>query len=219
MQPGFRSTGESRSGLLPEQTARLTGVSRNLLAGWHRSGLSTPRYVDESGLLGVKRLYSFRDIVALRTLLSLRDDYGVATDDLRKANEFLQQHYEEPWHTLKFYVLDHKLFFEEPSTQLLMSTTRPWQQVLNFPLEPIIRTVEDAVRKETERQPEQIGRITARGLIDGTRIPARAIWSFHTDGRSLDVIRDAYPTLEPEDIEAAIAHERARRHASPRRIA
>ena len=202
----------------PEMTTRLTGVSSQLLAGWFRSGVSTPRYADESGWLGVKRLYSFRDIVALRTIRSLRDDYHVSTEQLRRTNQFFQAHYEEPWTSLTLYVLSGMLFFGEPSLDVRMSTEKPWQQALLLPMSKVIRSVEEDVRKATERRPEQVGKVSRNRFImgnepclDGTRIPTRLIWELDEDGYDNAAICREYPDLEPRDVAAALDYVRERR--------
>jgi uncharacterized protein (DUF433 family) len=48
-------------------------------------------------------------------------------------------------------------------------------------------------------------------VIKGTRVPTSAIWSFHVAGYDTEAIIAEYPTLEPADVEAAVAHEQALR--------
>lgn len=45
-----------------------------------------------------------------------------------------------------------------------------------------------------------------RPCISGTRIPVTAIWHFHEAGYSASAIIKEYPTLAPEQIEAAITY-------------
>lgn len=42
--------------------------------------------------------------------------------------------------------------------------------------------------------------------IRGTRIPVRAIKNFHGSGFSVEEIREEFPTLSVEQVEAAIAY-------------
>jgi uncharacterized protein (DUF433 family) len=41
-------------------------------------------------------------------------------------------------------------------------------------------------------------------VIAGTAIPVRVIQAFHSAGYSIQKIQEQYPSLDPEDIEAAI---------------
>ena len=54
------------------QVARLLQVSVGRLDGWHRSGFVSPSAVASPGQ-GVSRLYTFRDVVALRAALDLTE--------------------------------------------------------------------------------------------------------------------------------------------------
>lgn len=48
-------------------------------------------------------------------------------------------------------------------------------------------------------------------VIQGTRVPSSAIWSFHAAGYSTASILKEYPHLTREDVEGAISSERRRR--------
>jgi DNA-binding transcriptional MerR regulator len=202
-----------------DRVERLTGVSRSRLTTWQRQGLITPRYVDESGWLGFKRLYSFRDLVALRTLAILRDRFHVPVRELRKATAYLKEHYEEPWTKLTFYVLGKEVLFEDPATGHKISAARRGQHALDLielPIERVMASVSEQIERDDARKPDEIGQIA---LIDrawriaGTRIPTDAVWSYHVRGANTEQIIDQYPDLTPEDVTAAIRHEQQRRAA------
>jgi uncharacterized protein (DUF433 family) len=209
-----------------DQAARLTGISAQQITRWARRGFITPRYVDESGWLGVKRLFSFRDLVALRTLLILRDTYHLPDRELSRANEFLQRHYEDPWASLPFHVLGNELIFDEPTLQRRMAAARPGQLALPVDLEPIVQAMHAQVAQTVQRQPSEIGQIRrdrlimgGRPVIAGTRIPTAAIWSFYSAGATNDEILAQYPDLQSADVEQAIAYERERYAKRARRRA
>jgi DNA-binding transcriptional MerR regulator len=72
------------------EVCRLVGISYRQLDYWARTGLVTPSVRDAGGS-GTQRLYSFQDLVQLRTIKSLLDT-GVALQQIRKAVVFLRKH-------------------------------------------------------------------------------------------------------------------------------
>lgn len=196
---------ESAAIFTSTQTARLSGVSPTRLAQWYRKGLVTPRYVDD-GWLGVKYLYSFRDLVMLRTLLLLRETYNVSLQQLQQVNQFFQNHYEDPWTTLTLYVLDREVLFDEPTMWARMSGARPGQRVLSIDLAPIIGESHEDMALFQIRTSDEIGHLETRKrrlYIAGTRIPADAVWEYLDAGYGEEDILRSYPTLTPSDIRAA----------------
>jgi len=69
------------SGFPPEQAARLGGATRSQLGHWRRSGVVVPSSADGT--------YSFRDLVALRVVVSLLDA-GLPMVRVRAALEVLR---------------------------------------------------------------------------------------------------------------------------------
>ncbi|MGH2388662.1 MAG: DUF433 domain-containing protein [Chloroflexota bacterium] len=200
-----------------DKAAHLSGLSTQQINRWVRQGIMTPRYDDESGWLGVKRMYSFRDLVTLRILSKLNKQYQVPTRELAKANVYLQERYEDPWESVTLYVLNHHLFFKEPEADQRLSADRVEQLPLQFPLKPIVTAMRRDVTKALRRKPAQIGHVERNRLImgnqpclDGTRIPVSVIYSFHQDGASTEEILREYPTLHPEDVTEAIRYEKER---------
>ena len=60
-------------GFTSHQATRLTGCTPRQLRYWDQIGLVTPSVQQTGGRPGVPRLYSFRDLVALRVVKSLLD--------------------------------------------------------------------------------------------------------------------------------------------------
>ena len=79
------------SGYLPAQAARLAGCTRSQLAHWRRSGIVAPSESDGSQSAGSQSTgrYSFRDLVALRVVVSLLDA-GLPMVRVRAALEVLR---------------------------------------------------------------------------------------------------------------------------------
>ncbi|HYT80135.1 MAG TPA: MerR family transcriptional regulator [Actinomycetota bacterium] len=72
------------------EVCRLVGISYRQLDYWARTGLVIPSVRDAGGS-GTQRLYSFQDLVQLRTIKSLLDT-GVSLQQIRKAVVFLRKH-------------------------------------------------------------------------------------------------------------------------------
>src|SRR5262245_2436479 len=85
-----------------QQVQRLAGVSLRMLRYWEQTDVFSATYIDERTRVPYRRIYTFRDLVSLRTLAVLRRKYRVRLDELRKAGQFLRQRYDAPWAELTF---------------------------------------------------------------------------------------------------------------------
>jgi DNA-binding transcriptional MerR regulator len=68
--------------------AKLTGVSIDNLDKWYRTGFLVPSVADAPSR-GVSRIYGFRDLVAIRVVLELREQ-GISLQSLRRVVEYLR---------------------------------------------------------------------------------------------------------------------------------
>ena len=73
-----------------EQACRLTNCTHHQLRYWDRVGLLKPSVQKSGGRPGVRRLYSFRDLVALRVVRSLLDN-GMSLQRVRRAWDYLRR--------------------------------------------------------------------------------------------------------------------------------
>ena len=206
-----------------DQVCHLTGLSRAQLSHWDRTQFFVPRYVDTEGGRPYGRVYSFRDVVGLRTLAILRNEHDVSLQQLRKVGAQLAQMEEAPWASLRFYLAGRDVVFENPSTGKLEAARPGAQTVLQLDLEPIARAVQERVNEYRRRAPKQLGHVTRHRhvvqntpVMDGTRIPAAAIRSLSAAGLDADAILREYPRLTPEDVRAAATHggRKSRRRAA-----
>jgi len=201
-----------------DQVCQLTGLSRRQLSYWDRTGFSTPQYADENRRRPYSRVYSFRDLVGLRTVAILRNEHKVPLQELRRLGAWLAEKHETRWASLTFYIGGRRLYFEDPTTGARMASRMPRQVVFPFEMEKIAKNVASAARRLQQRGPEDVGKISQDRfiahnipVIAGTRVPTAAIWSFHRAGYGEAEIVREYPQLMPEDVRAAIAHEESRR--------
>ena len=77
-------------GFTAHQASRLSGCTPRQLRYWDQVGLVRPSIQQTGGRPGVPRLYSFRDLVALRVVKSLLDG-GMSLQRVRRAWEFLNK--------------------------------------------------------------------------------------------------------------------------------
>lgn len=201
-----------------QQAVRLTGLSQRMLRYWEQTGVYSASYVDQRPRVPYRRIYSFRDVVSLRTLALLRKQHRVKLDDLRRAGTFLREAYPDladPWAALRFGVLNGHVIFRNPETGQWLTATPSRQSVLSIDVAEIARATERKAATFTERMPEEIGKVVRHRYVlgnawrlAGTRIPTSAVWHFHEDGADVEAIQRAYPDLTECDILAAIDHER-----------
>lgn len=201
-----------------EQASRLTGLSDRQLRYWDNTGFFNPTISDVKRR-PYGRIYSFRDVVGLRTLGMLRHKYNIPLQELRKVGAWLNEHYEEPWASLRFYVAGRKVFFDDPEHEVRRSGSNPEQVVIPVEMQRVATETEAEAQKLRERDPDEIGKIVQHRytshnapLIAGTRIRTEAIWNFHEAGYSVAEILREYPRLTTDDVHAAISFEKQRRH-------
>lgn len=79
------------NGFTSLQASRFTGCTGNQLRYWDKIGLVKPSIQTTRGRPGVRRLYSFRDLVSLKVVKSLLDG-GMSLQRVRRAFEYLRAH-------------------------------------------------------------------------------------------------------------------------------
>lgn len=202
-----------------EHAARVTGVSERRIRYWDKTGVLVPSLAGENRRSPFSRIYSFRDLVGLRTLGDLRDHCRFSLQELRSVGQWLSQHYDAPWSSLRFYVAGRQILFGDPDHPGARISTNPrGQAVIPFDLQEIARQTEDAARKLTDRRSDQVGEIIKNRyvlrnapVLAGTRITTAAVWDFHQAGYgTADIIRE-YPRLTPTDVERAVTFEQLQR--------
>ena len=199
-----------------EQVERVTSLSKRRLRYWTKTGFFSPSYVEDNPRLPNSRFYSFRDMVALRTLERLRVQNAVPLQHLRKVAENLSHLKDELWTSTTLYVLNRRVVLanpEEGGPQEVVSG----QYVLEIPLGEIIEETRENVAELRRRPSDSIGRIRQHRSIvrnawsvAGTRIAVESIRRLHQDGYSVDRIIEEYPDLTPQDIDAALNHYESR---------
>ena len=201
---------------------RLTGLSLRQIRYWDDNGFFSPTLVDGHRKRAFGRIYSFRDLVGLRTIAILRKQHKIPLQELRRVGEWLRVHHDSPWSSLRFAIAGRTVLFFDPATQIATELRGEGQRVLDIALEPIAQEMRQAANRLRERQSDQIGQIVRNRYVvhnawtlAGTRIPTTAIWNFHEAGYDTAAILKEYPRLTAQDVAAAIEFEQNR----PRKVA
>jgi uncharacterized protein (DUF433 family) len=196
-----------------EHAVRLTGLTHGQLRSWDRAGFFQPRYAYQDRHVPYSRVYSFQDIVGLRTIAVLMKQYGVSLQKLRKVAEELIRRGYERWADVRLYVIKGQVHFRPPAS---IDIEGVWDgQLAMVPVIDVISDVEARVQELKKRDEQQLGHIernkyVARNsaVVAGTRIPTAAIRRFKEAGYTIEQIMKQYPSLTQEDVQAALAHEK-----------
>jgi len=136
-----------------EQACRLTECTHHQLRYWDRVGLVKPSIQTTGGRPGVRRLYSFRDLVALRVVRSLLVN-GMSLQRVRRAWDYLRREGEMEIHLAEVKLItDGQTIFRVSADEgELMDALREGQMAFFVAIDEIVREVEeDVTRFELDR--------------------------------------------------------------------
>lgn len=193
-----------------DYAARLSGVSKSQLRYWYRSGFFMPAHAEE-GRASFSRIYSFKDIVALRVLHALRNQFRVSLQHLREVSVKLSSQGEEKWTGVKLYVIKQRVVWVDPDSarpQEILSG----QYIVPVVLDEVLSETAKDVSRLSGRDESTVGKIDRSRFIRhnapvvaGTRIRVSAIKAFAEAGYSHRQIVEEYPDLTEKDVRAALA--------------
>lgn len=190
-----------------EQVGRLTGLSESQLAGWDREGFFAPALAYEKRRSPYSRIYSFEDVVGLRTLSLLRD--RVSMQHLKKAATKLKEHSGKPWSELTLYTLNREVHFKRPDTGRIESAVSG-QYGATIPLESVAEEMRQKANALRNRDAAKVGTIERHKFVmgnvpvfGGTRISVDAVRSLLAAGYTVKQVIGEYPDLKPADVKAA----------------
>lgn len=195
-----------------EDAATLTGLTVRQLRHWDRTKFFAPSLANDNRSLTNARLYSFKDLLALKVLNSLRNDAGVSMQHLRDVKVRLLA-LGAGWSTTTLFVLKKKVVFFNSTTQSNEEIVSG-QGVLQIPLEIVADNMNERVKAWRRRDESRAGQVEKRQgfsttVIAGTRIPVENIKAFAEAGFTIEQIMREYPTLTRTDVEAAIEYQDA----------
>ena len=199
-----------------DHVCHLTGLTKRQLGYWDKTGFFSPALADDDlGRRPFGRVYSFRDLVGLRTIAILRE--RVALQELRRVGEWLEKHSDTPWSSLRLGLSGKRVTFTDPATGVDREARTGEQGVFSVALQRVATQMGRAADRLRNRKRDQVGKVERhryvahnKAVIAGTRIPTAAIWNFHRAGYNAASIIEEFPRLKPRDVRAAIAFEKKR---------
>ena len=195
-----------------EQIERIVGLSKGRLRYWARTEFFSPSFIEGNERLPYSRFYSFKDMVALRTLEMLRVQNAVPLQHLRQVAKKLAHLKDALWTQTTLFVANRKVVIVNPETGR-PEEVLTGQYVLSIPLAKVIEDTKRDVIAFRSRPAETLGQITRTRaiahnspIVAGTRIPVAAIVRLVEDGYSVEQVIEEYPDLTPDDVAAALAY-------------
>lgn len=140
-------------GFSAQQASQLTSCTAHQLRYWDRVGLVKPSIQGTGGRPGRRRLYSFRDLVALRVVRSLLDN-GMSVQRVRRAWDYLRRSADMDQHLSEVQlVTDGQSIFKVDDDAELLDALRKGQLAFFVEIDKITRSVaEDVSRFELDRE-------------------------------------------------------------------
>lgn len=137
-----------QEGFTAQQASTLTGCTHHQLRYWDRVGLVVPSIQGTGGRPGVRRLYSFRDLVALRVVKSLLDN-GMSLQRVRRAWDYLRRNADMDSHLgeVKLVTDGSTIFHVTHDEGELLDALREGQLSFFVAIDEITRTVEEDVSR------------------------------------------------------------------------
>lgn len=135
-------------GFTAQQATSLSGCTHHQLRYWDRVGLVSPSVQGTGGRPGVRRLYSFRDLVALRVVKSLLDN-GMSLQRVRRAWDYLRRNADMDEHLagVKLVTDGVSIFRVAQGEDEILDALRDGQLAFFVAIDEIARNVEEDVSR------------------------------------------------------------------------
>lgn len=141
-------------GFTAQQASNLTHCTSHQLRYWDKVDLVQPSLQGTDGRPGRRRLYSFRDLVALRVIKSLLDN-GMSVQRVRRAWDYLRRTADMDTHLAEVKLVTDgvSIFRIAQDEDELLDALRQGQLAFFVAINEIARSVEDDVtRFELDRE-------------------------------------------------------------------
>lgn len=178
-------------------------ITRGQAASWAKSGYFVPSILYSTDRRPYSFLYSFSDLVALRVIWILRNQFRMSLADARIAADQIRTTTDIPWSEMRLWVNDRRVFLSEPDGE----------KVAVIELDSVAATVKDEADKLWFRSPDDYGKVERKRnvmhgalVVKGTRIPVSTVVALVNAGWDVERIRRGYPTLHPEDIQGVMRY-------------
>ncbi len=133
-------------GFTADQAIRFTGCTAHQLRYWDRIGLVKPSVQATGGRPGVRRLYSFRDLFALKVIRSLLEG-GMSLQRVRRAIEYLRKKaaLDEHLSEVKLVTDGRSIFKIARSDGEILDALREGQMAFFLAIDDIARSIDGKV--------------------------------------------------------------------------
>lgn len=141
-------------GFTAQQASKLTSCTAHQLRYWDKVNLMRPSIQGTDGRPGRRRLYSFRDLVALRVVKSLLDN-GMSVQRVRRAWDYLRRTADMDGHLadVKLVTDGQSIFRIAQEDSELLDALRQGQLAFFVAINEIAKSVEeDVTRFELDRE-------------------------------------------------------------------
>ncbi|MCY4370128.1 MAG: helix-turn-helix domain-containing protein [bacterium] len=151
-----------QEGFTTDQASRLTGCTPSQLRYWDNVRLIQPSIQATGGRPGVRRVYSFRDLVILRAIRSLKDN-GMSLQRIRRAWNYFRRNGVDPG-DVKLVTDGASIFtITGDDDDQLLDALREGQLAFFVELDKITRNVEE------DRTLFELDRDRFLGFVKGSR--------------------------------------------------
>lgn len=198
-----------------DQIAKLTGLTLRQLSYWDSTDFFSHQYAAENRRSPHSRIYSFSDLVGLRTVSLLKNRYKVSMSHLKQTADKLTKYTSRPWSDVRLAVWNRQVTWIEPDTGKPASVVDG--QYILFELIDVIQDMEKEAMKLRSRDIGEFGQMTRnrnvahnKPVFAGTRIPVSSVINFADAGYTIDQIIKEYPSLTESDISTAIHSKKSR---------
>lgn len=168
-------------GFTADQATRFTSCTPHQLRYWDRINLVKPSVQATGGRPGVRRLYSFRDLVALKVIRSLLEG-GMSLQRVRRAIEYLRKKagLDEHLSEVKLVTDGHSIFKIARTDGEILDALREGQMAFFLAIDDIARSIDGKVAEYLYDREEFIAALRRvesnleRDLPEETRVRLRA---------------------------------------------
>jgi uncharacterized protein (DUF433 family) len=186
----------------PKLTAALSGATLRQLAHWRRSFPNRSPVLTPEISASRPILYSFRDVVALRACVRLRQEASLQR--IRRALDTLRDGLGERDHLSQYRLVADRdtIYLAEPdgATDLVLARTQTVIHEMVEVLEPFYRDGRHIPALLTPRTHVSVDPAVRGGepMIEGTRVPSADVAALVRDGVPPEQICEYYPAVSAE---------------------
>lgn len=186
----------------------LSGASVDQLAYWRKRTRSNPPLLVPESKVSGRYIYSWADVVALRSIVYLRAEKSLPR--IRKAVELLRRLEADQWEHLSRYTListKSSIFVQTPGGELVDLERRPGTVLDEVLMADVLEPFENRQGREVPalkrpRPSLQVdpGVLGGYPVVGGSRVPFDVVAELAEDGLGAAEIVEIYPSVDPRAI-------------------